>query len=93
MAWTGVGVRLREAPWEKASCILSHGYEEVGVEANFRNDLEWVVKIAGEAAVVLICDLDVPAFGLWTWVEDLRPLQLPQGGIVLCSKRIYINWS
>jgi len=56
-------------------------------EANFRNDLEWVMKIAGEAAVVLIADLDVPAFGLA--FRRMRPLRFPQGGIVLFKKDIH----
>ena len=56
-------------------------------QVNFRNDLEWVVKIAGKASVVLIADPDVPAFGLA--FRRIRPLRFPQGGIVLFKKDIH----
>src|SRR3954451_24726741 len=55
-------------------------------QVNFRNDLEWIVKIAGQSAVVLYTDQDVPAFGLA--FRRTRPLRFPQGGIVLFKKDI-----
>jgi len=56
-------------------------------QANFRNDLEWAVEIAGRSSVVLITDPDVPAFGLA--FRRIRPLRFPQGGIVLFTKDIH----
>jgi hypothetical protein len=55
--------------------------------ANYRNDLEWIIKIAGRSAVVLFIDRDIPAFGLA--FRRIRPLRFPPGGIVLFEKELH----
>jgi Acetyltransferase (GNAT) domain len=55
-------------------------------QVNFRNDLEWIVKIAGRPAVILFTDQKIPAFGLA--FHRTRPLRFPPGGIVLFEKEL-----
>src|SRR5689334_10654308 len=56
-------------------------------QAHFRNDLEWVIQIAGPSAVVLFTNRDIPAFGLA--FRRIRRLRFPQGGIVLFEKELH----
>ena len=85
MGWTKIDLSSTNAT-EEAVAFCRTVMKKSG-QVNFRNDLEWVVKIAGKASVVLIADPDVPAFGLA--FRRMRPLRFPQGGIVLFKKDIH----
>src|ERR1044071_9528527 len=65
---------LENMAWVKSETLSSDALKEAiafcrlvmtkSGQAHFRNDLEWVIQIAGPSAVVLFTDRDIPAFGL-----------------------------
>jgi hypothetical protein len=84
MAWTKVDLYSANA-MDEAIAFCRSVMKKSGQD-NFRNDLEYIIKIAGRSSVILITDPDVPAFGLA--FRRTRPLRFPQGGIVLFKKDI-----
>src|SRR5690349_19661009 len=84
MVWTKVDICSANA-MEEAIAFCRLVMKKSG-QPNFRNDLEWIIKIAGRSSVVFIADQNIPAFGLA--FRRIRPLRFPQGGIVLFKKDI-----
>jgi hypothetical protein len=80
--------------WVKTEILTSQALEEAiafcrqvmkkSGQAHFRNDLEWVIQIAGLSAVVLFTDRDIPAFGLA--FRRIRRLRFPQGELCYLKK-------
>ena len=62
MAWTKVDLSSVNA-MEEAIAFCRLVMKKSG-QANFRNDLEWAVEIAGRSSVVLFIDQEIPPFGL-----------------------------
>src|SRR4051794_17571693 len=53
-------------------------------QANYRNDLDWVTKVAERSAIALFIDQSVPAFGLA--FRQTRPLRFSLGEVSIYKK-------